>query len=188
MHAGSDPPNEGGVVSVRGDAATESANRGGVGPAVVANESSLLDLTGKMIPCPLQALFKTCRPGHWIDEIDDHRRYEGVHLRPWTFKARLIGVVSKPITLCLLMVGEDCSRPLGTKSQICACSLLCLGTRCCQHDPQQQAGPQSPVRSHRCSGLRPAGVRRTRLGACKPMDWQGSNLQRSLISRNCRLP
>src|ERR1700682_2295244 len=116
MRDGSDPPNEGGVVGVRSDAATEGADRGSVRPTVVANESSLLDLTGKMIPSPLQALVKSGRGGHWIDEVDYHRGYEGVHLRPWTFKARPIGVGGNPVTRRLLMVGKECSRPLGTKS------------------------------------------------------------------------
>src|SRR5262250_1349053 len=114
MRARSNPPNERSIVGVRSDGATEGADCGTVRPAMVANESSLFDLTGKMIPCTLQAVVKAGYRGDWIEDVDYHRGYERVHFRPWTFEALQIGAGGKPITGGLLMLGENRSRASGT--------------------------------------------------------------------------
>ena len=102
----SDPPDERRVVRVRRDDTTERPDGRRVRSAVIANQSSGLNLTGQMLPRPLHALGEPGRGRRRLEDVDHHRRHVRVHLELWTAEALSTGVRGEPVTRNLLFADD----------------------------------------------------------------------------------
>src|ERR1017187_2675438 len=99
-------PNQSGIVSIRRDHAAEGRNGGRVGTTVVTNKPVRLDLIGKVKPRSRKVLVQTGPRRHRIENIDNHRGEESVHLQLRIIEMLGLGIGYKPITGDLLVCPE----------------------------------------------------------------------------------
>src|SRR2546427_9359190 len=107
MRTGSDPPDQGGIICVRREGAAGGVDGRGVGPAVIPEKPSRLDLARKILSRPLQAFSKTGSLLHRTENIDHHRGEKSVHLNSRALEAQTSGVGSEPITWHVLAALEN---------------------------------------------------------------------------------
>ena len=112
IRAGRDSPDEGRIVRVGRDGASQRADARPVRTAVIAHQSASFDLRGEVLPGALHAAAEPARRAHRFEEIDHQRGDIDVHLRSRMLEARRARKGGEPVAWLLLVRANPCrGRP-----------------------------------------------------------------------------